>query len=406
MPNNFFFNQYKLKSSEEKKDDIKDGKVFFKKDFTEEIDKNEKTDNSGNKTIGKPNFEKISKNDIIDEKINRALKTENYTKTELSAFFLILLGSNKASKVIQSFDDSELEKICLSVLSVDSMNIEMKNQVEKAFGRVDVDDLSSREGGKDFLRALLNNAYGIQKGSNLFVKYIELYQQNNLQFLQSLSAQDLKELLDSESQFIVPAVLSQLTPTQAAELIKLYPKERSAALIKALSSENKIENKILDKALHGLREKYKELQKNKPYKMSGKEKLLQILKKSDFDTQESILSEIESNDRDLADELRSSIFTFKDLINVPKKEMEKILNNFDNKEVAFLLKGADDNIKTIFFTCVATRRKKQILQEMEYLGPVKKKDVQEMRRNFIREILELEKEGTVILRPDNEIYVE
>ncbi|HOL56449.1 MAG TPA: FliG C-terminal domain-containing protein, partial [Spirochaetota bacterium] len=126
----------------------------------------------------------------------------------------------------------------------------------------------------------------------------------------------------------------------------------------------------------------------------------------DPEKSKSIIEELAKEDPSLATELEEKIFTFEDIIFIKNEDLEKVLKKYsDDKEIAFILKGASDDIKNKFLTCISKRRKDIIEKEIDYLGKVRKEEVLEKRKKFIEYLKEMEKNGEILLRPDKEIYI-
>lgn len=330
------------------------------------------------------------------------------SKRRLSALFLTLSGVEKASGVIKAFTEDELFKIMDEILNIELISPYELEVVEKNFGSLGIakEELERCRGGKEFARALLGEAFGLSKGSELFIELVNRAGDKKLAFIDELSSEQIGELLSEEPDYIKSMILSMIKPEKAAKVISKLPPAQAIPVIKQMSGKLEINSDAFLVVIDKLKERANGMLKRDSLKISGKSRLLEIIKSSSPDNSKALIETIELNDPHLAGELRESIFSFNDIVNIPRKEFEKILSMFKEKEIAFLLKGANEAIRTIFFTCVTKKRKNIIEEEIKYLGKVKKSDVDRRRKEFILQLLELEEKGEIILRPDNEIYVE
>jgi len=379
---NFFINKYKINSSKNL-----DNKINSNKDFNKDQEK-------------KIFFEKIpednkQKNDIIPKK-------------KLAALLLILSGIDKAVKIIKNFSKEEIIKAVSEIIKIEKITPEELDAVERNFGKLNIKDLSQYKGGKDFAINLLQKALGMTEGSALFIKCIEENEDKNLSFLENLKPEEIYNFISEESTSVVAIILGLLDPKISSKVLMLFPKEKIPDIIKKLSSKLEINSDALDIIILKLKKEVEEYKKDKTntINISGKKKLIEILKLADPEKSKSIIEELAKEDPSLATELEEKIFTFEDIIFIKNEDLEKVLKKYsDDKEIAFILKGASDDIKNKFLTCISKRRKDIIEKEIDYLGKVRKEEVLEKRKKFIEYLKEMEKNGEILLRPDKEIYI-
>jgi len=321
---------------------------------------------------------------------------------------LILSGLEKAIKIIKNFSQEEMIKAVSEILKIDKITEQDLEFVEKNFGKLNIQDLSKYKGGKEFALQLLQQALGMTEGSALFIKCLEESNDKALSFLEVLPPEKICEFISNESTSVISIILSMLNPKISSKVLMLLPKTKLPEIIKKLSSKIEINSDAFDIIVSKLKTKFEEYKKEESntINISGKEKLIEILKFSDPEKSKDIIQELSREDLELAQELEEKIFTFDDIIFLKKEDLEKALKKYnEDKEIAFVLKGASDQIKNLFFSCMSKRRKELIEQEMEYLGKVKKEEVIEKRKKFIEYLKNMGKNGEIILRPDKEIYI-
>ncbi len=387
MSNNYFLNAYKKNSP--KPEDMEVTKEKTVKPFV---------------------FEKVpttQPQDKLEEKIEKKVadNEEPVSKVKLSAIFFILSGIDKAASILKSFNYDEINKIAKEIMKVLSITENELKLVEKQFGPLNISDLKSYTGGKEFVRQLFQKLFGLSDGSEKFVKIVEESQKEEIKYLEKLSSEQAMTLLSGESDLIFSSILTLLPPQTAAGVIKSLQPERSVSIIRMLSSKTAVNSDIKKMIVTKLNEKAKEIIINEEFKVQGTKKLIDIIKNSDSDITDRIISSIERDDPALANTLKEAIFTFNDIIKMPRKSLEYVMKNYDNKEIAYILKGSSDEVKAVYLTCVTTRRKELIINEIELLGQVKKSDVDEKRKTFVSFIKKLEEDGTIVVRDDKDIYV-
>ena len=375
------------------------------------LDKYKSNSNQDDKKGNLSNLDKKEPKKFVFKKLEEVVDNEKagdkfLSKKRLAALLIILSDSDRSTKIISAFSEEELIKISSEILSDNNITREELAQVEKNFGRLGIADISQYTGGKEFLRNLLQNSFGISKGSELFLKVIEKNDEKSLSFLETLSLENITDLLRDESELIIAYVLSSIDSKLASKILPMFPKPKMLAIIKKMSDKIEINSEALEIIIRKLREKSKSyIEESDTIKISGKNKLIEILKHSNPENSEELINEIESTNPDLAHEIKENIFTFSDIPIIKKTDFEYALKGYPDNEISFILKGASDEMKIIFFTCMTKRRRDLIKEEMKYLGEVKKSDVEQKRKEFIIYLRNLEQNGKISLQRDNDIYV-
>ena len=440
--NNFIFNAYKKNQSnisgdvndkdlEIMRDSLKNTQVeveaFFPRKLSSKDLKDSKIveDKPQPKEVKKATFEKIRKTDYfpVSNVADTTVTTENKpfikevipdtpvvdkkSRLRQSAVFLILLGVDKAAKVATQFQPQEQHKIFKELQRLGNVSAEDIKDTQKAFGiQTPAKGWGELPTGREFLRTLLQLMFGLSDGSVRFMKLEEEAGVEEYEYLNRLSATQLKELLKNESDLVISTVLTLLAPVRSAEILKILPPQRSVAIIQMINGKSKINNDISKMIIGKLNSKAKDICTNSTdIPVSGKQRLIDILRSCDQENVQQIIQAVASEDEDLAKEIEEKVFTFTDILRLPKKELEKGLKDYPNNEIAFFLKGSSDAVKDVFLSCVSQRRAGVIRHEIELLGAVKKTEVLEKRRDFINYLKLLEDEGKIVLC-DDEIYVE
>ena len=372
-------------------------KNYFLKNYKESGNKSEESKKE--LKSNEPHFEKLESQEKA--------KHQEISKKRLTAIYFILLGVEDASNIMKHLHENEIATITSEILKTGKITNEEIAEVNKYFGGIDNKGIE-KVNGKEFSRELLQKSFGVDKGSKYFIKCIEEEKKEarSLEFIEKLNPKTIADILLKESDAVNVIILGMIEPKTAASVLKLFPKEKSVELLKKISRKTEINPEVYETVIKKLKDTVSKHSENETLELPGKEKLIEILKYSSYDKSLNIIESLENISPELANELREKVFTFADIINIPKKSLDSILKDISDENIAFMLKGASEEIKNTFFKSVTKKRKEIIKEEIDFLGMVKKKDVDEKRREFIEYIRKLEEEGKIVLSPDNEIYVE
>lgn len=382
---NFFINKYKEIQNKKKDDYIKSDGLTT-------------NTNKENKEL---------KNKILFQKIPEERNNLHISKKRLAALLLILSGIKKSTKILKNFSKEEVIKAISEILKIEKITEQELFEVEKNFGNLKISDLSQYKGGKEFAIQLLQQTFGMNEGSLLFLECIEKNNDKALSFLESLPTEKIYEFISNESTTIIALILSLLDPKISSKILTFFPKDKLSEIVKKLSCKIEVNSDAFDIIISKLKDKFEEYKKDNSntLNISGKKKLIEILKFSDPEKAKNIIQEIKKEDQELANELEENIFTFDDILLLKKEDLEKALKNYKDKEIALILKGASDEIKKTFLNCISKRRKDMIEKEIEYLDKVTKAEVMEKRKKFIEHLKDMEKRNEIVLTPDKEIYI-
>jgi len=349
-----------------------------------------------------------AKDKIQFEKVEEA-KDNKIPKKRLTAIYLTLIGSQNASKILKHLEEDEIEKIINEILSINKITNEEIKEVEKKFGKFKIENIKKVVNGEHFVKELLNKSFGSDKGNKYLQKYFKNKKEesNNLDFINELSMKSIIELIKDESESVLSIIFSMIDSKKAAEILNHLPQYKSINILRRMSQRIELSPDVLDAIIKKLKQKATAIKPSEDIiKIEGKEKLIDILKHASFDKASEILDNLEQVSPDLANELMDKLFTFNDILKIPKKSLVFALKTFKDKDIAFMLKGADEDLKKFFFSCVTKKRQQLIQDEMDYLGKVKKIDVDDIRKDFIEHLKILEEKGKIVLNPDLDIYIE
>ncbi len=387
--NKFFLNKYK---NQKKSDSFQN---------TEEEKEKNILNNKNEKNVNKIVFEKL---EIKDQKEHRPL----LPKKRLAALYFIYIGVETASKLIKQFTEQEIFKIIVELLNIEEITENDINQITKNFGKVKKDNLKDFKNNKEFARSLLQKTFGIEKGSKVFIKCIEEKEENekSFSFLNQFKPKVVADIISKESDMVSSIILSMMDSKLVAKVVSLLPKYRTIDILKNISRKTELQPEVLETIKNKIKQKVENLPANAKVENVGKDKLIDILRFSDFEKATKIIDDLERTNPELAEELRENLFTFNDILKIPKKSLSYALTDLDDQEIAYILKGASDELKEKFFVSLTRKRRDIIKEEMNFLGKVKKKDVDEKRKMFVDFLRELEENEDIIINPDDEIYVE
>ncbi|MCL2480276.1 MAG: hypothetical protein FWF38_01050 [Spirochaetaceae bacterium] len=353
-----------------------------------------------------PGFIKLSE---LPEKETPASETttasdKDMKKYEKVAKVLLLLGKEEAASVMKHFKPDEVEKIASSLIKIKTINNDeaaalLKEINRKAFVK------ETFSGGVETARQMLCTAFGKEKGEKFLYKALPDAREKPFEFLQDLETHQIKLALKDEPETVISVVMNYLEPEKSAALLKEYTKEEQKNILLRLASGGKIPREVFEQMEKIIKEKVR-LQGNVVTQViDGRSKLANILKFMDVKDEEEIIRDISEFDPDLSKEIEDQVYTIDIILKISEKDLHKILNSFSDREVAVILKGQETEIKDKILSSLSQTRQKSIQYESEYLGIMRKSEVNIAVREFIDYIKQEEKDGSIIIDRSGDLVI-
>ncbi len=321
-----------------------------------------------------------------------------------AARFLMLLGKEEAAEILKNLTPAEVESISRELVKPLRMNKAEKHELLDEFGFI-ARAQPMPQGGPEAARRMLVEAFGSEKGDALFEKAAGDIGKGSFSFLEELETPQIKLLFKNESPAVLSIIVSRVSAPCAAGILKALDAERQKAVVRRIGKMDKIEKEIVFKLEEALEEKIRKQGKIVSTEIDGKTALADILRHMDLDIEHEILSALDDGPDGLADQIRECLFTIDMLVLIEDRDLQKVLKEFSDREIALILKGKEEDIRKKILENVSTRRAEFIIDEYRQLGPQKKADTDKAAKDFINYLKTLESEGTLTIHRENEEFV-
>ena len=321
-----------------------------------------------------------------------------------AAKFLLLLGKREAATVLKHFSSREIEEITREIASIKQINNEEAAKILKEFGYLKP-GLDHSVGGLEVARNMLNAAFGNEKGDEIFKKVIPFNGEKPFAFLEDLEYQQLIMILRKEPVHVLTVILSFLDPVKSSKVLESMTPEVQTSLVTRMAGMQKVAPEIIMSMEEVLIERIRTQGKVVTEEVDGQSVLAEILKNMDLSDEGRILDKMADTDGDLAEKVREKLFTVDTLHYVRDTDMEKILRDFTDTEIAVLLKGQDAEIRNKIIYNVSKRRIEFIKYEEDTLGVMRKTDVDKAMKEFLDYLKDKEIQGNIVLSREKDEYI-
>lgn len=308
------------------------------------------------------------------------LKTGNEPGVARAAKFLLLLGTEEASKVLSHLGAEEIEAVSREILKVKDIDAIEANEILAEFGWLVRTKGWSVEGGPETAEKMLTAAFGPERARSLLRKAAP-DSLRPFRFLNDFEPKDLHLILKEESPQVLAVILPYIEPKRASALIERMPEELRIEVVKRVARLEKVSPEILRSVEEGLKERIRHIGTVSTEEVDGRAALAGILRHVDPRLEERVLDALAAESPELSRNVRERLFTLDDVLRVPDKELQKALRDFQDRDIALLLKGRDDDFKEKVLRNVSSNRRTMIVDEYSILGAVRREDADEAAGN-------------------------
>ena len=322
-----------------------------------------------------------------------------------AAKFLLLLGKREASGVLKHFSDVEIEEITKEIASIKQINKEEAIKILNEFGASSGHRSASSTGGIEVARNMLTSAFGDEKGSDIFKKVIPFNGEKPFAFLEDLEFQQLTMILRKEPVHVLTVILSFLDTAKASKILESLPPDIQTTLVTRMAGMQKVAPEVIMSMEEVLIERIRTQGKVITEEVDGQSVLAEILKNMELSDEGRILDDLADTDKILSESVREKLFTTDTILFVRDKDLEKVLRDFTDTEIAILLKGRNEALRQKIIFNVSRRRIEFIKYEEDATGPMRKSDVDNAMKEFLDYLKDLEIQGNIVLSREKEEYI-
>lgn len=320
------------------------------------------------------------------------------TNTQRVAALLIILGPATASEILKNLPDDELiEQITLDIAGLSKVSPDMLNEVLDEFYSLFEANSYLSTGGLDYAKSVLEQAYGEDRSQKVLEKLMATLHTNPFQFFNEADSSQLATSFQNENPQLVALVLAYLKPEKAAQVLNELPSRMQASVALRIAEMDRTNPEVLSEVEKIIETKFSNVVTQDFSKAGGVDALANILNRADRNTEKQIMEVLESQDMELAEDVRELMFVFEDIIKLDDRAIQRLLREIETKDIAMALKGSNDDIKDKIYKNMSERAQTMLQDDMEYMGPVRAKEVQECQTRIVGIIRALEATGELVI---------
>lgn len=317
------------------------------------------------------------------------------TGIQKAAILLIAVGPERASAVLKHFHYDKIELISSEIANTLAINSQMVTSVYKEFLTLSSFHTAASSGGLQYAKTMLEKALGTQKSEEI----IRSLTAHNKPFhsIRKIEPKQIVNFINNEHPQTIALILSNLDSEQAAGILNLLPKEMQSDIALRIATMERTLPEIVEEVEAVLESRLSSIASRDFSNAGGAKDLVNILNNVDRGTEKAIIEAMEKEDPDLAEEIKKMLFMFEDIISLDDHSIRRIMREIDFKDLALALKGANEEVSEKIFRNVSQRAGEMLQEDIELLGSVRVRDVEEKQQKIVQVIRRLDEAGEIVI---------
>lgn len=329
--------------------------------------------------------------------------TTTLTGAQKAAVLLVQLGRERAAKVLAAMADSEVEEVTAEIVRMGPVSAELAGRVVEEFHGLVAGGQPGAAGGMGFAKQLLESSFGVQRAAHVLGRVAASSATGPFDFLHEADPRQMLSFIAAEHPQTIALVVAHLTPEQASAVLSGLDPEVQSDVAHRIAVMERTGPDVINAVAESLQRKTSSvLAPTGATSVGGVQPLVEIINRADPGTEKLILEGLEKRDRDLAEEVRSRLFIFDDVLTLEDRALQLVLRQVEAQDLATALKGARTEVRDKILGNVSERARENLVDEIEMLGPVRLSLVEEARSKVVQVIRSLEESGQITIRRDSE----
>ncbi|MCR5468447.1 MAG: flagellar motor switch protein FliG [Lachnospiraceae bacterium] len=325
------------------------------------------------------------------------MATEDLTGLQKAAVLLIALGPERSADIFKHLKEEEIEELTLEIANTRSVSPQVKEEILNEFYQVCLAQQYIAEGGIGYAKELLEKSLGAERAQGVLAKLTASLQVRPFEFIRKTDPAQILNFIQDEHPQTIAMILSYLPANQAAMILGSLTPEVQADVAKRIATMDRTSPDVIKEVESVLERKLSSLINQDYTIVGGVDSVVNILNTVDRSTEKHIMESLEIEVPELADEIRKKMFVFEDILLLDDRAIQRVLRDVENSDLAIALKGANEEVQNVILKNLSKRLAEMIKEDMDFMGPVRMKDVEEAQQKIVNVIRRLEDASEIVI---------
>lgn len=314
-----------------------------------------------------------------------------------AAILLAAIGPENASRVMRELSEEEIDQVTLDLSGMGTVDADTKSFVLDEFYQMAVARRFVTQGGIGLAKEMLEKSFGAERAFEILNRLQTSLQEVPFQFLKKADPSQISSFIQEEHPQTIALIIAHLPPQTGALILSALPQDVQTDVIMRIATMDRTAPEIVREVERVLERKLSSVFSQGFTFAGGVKDVAEILNRVERATEKTIMSDLEERDPELADEISRLMFTFEDLIYVDDAGIQKALREIESKDLALALKAATEDLANKVYKNMSERAREMIKEEIEFMGPVRLKNVEEAQQKIVSVVRRLEETGELIV---------
>jgi len=319
------------------------------------------------------------------------------TGKEKAAILLISLGPEVSSDVFKHLDDEEVEKLTLEIANQNKIDPGLKKKIQQEFIQLQQANDYINSGGINYAKKILEKSFGADKTRRIIDRLTATLQVRPFDSIRKSDPSQLLNFIQGEHPQTIALVLSYVNAEQASQVLSMLPTNVQSQVAKRIAVMDRISPEIIKEVEAVLEKKLSAVVSNEYASAGGIQAIVDVLNQVDRGTEKNILDKLEEDDPELVEEIKKRMFVFEDTVLLTDRAVQLVLRQVETHDLALALKTASEEVENIIKGNMSQRAAEMLEEDIEFMGPVRIREVEDAQQRIVNIIRELEESGEIVI---------
>jgi len=319
------------------------------------------------------------------------------TGKQKAAILLISLGPEISSEIFKHLKEDEIEQLTLEIANIRKVSNEDKEQIINEFHELLIAKDYISSGGIEYAKEVLEKALGSDRALDIIHRLTATLQVKPFDFVRKTDPSQLLNFIQAEHPQTIALIIAYLAPEQASAILSALPPERQADVARRIAIMDRTSPDVIREIERLLERKLSSVVSEDFTSAGGVQSIVEILNRVDRTTEKTIMESLEMQDPEMAEEIKRRMFVFEDIVQLDDRAIQQIMREVDTKDLALALKGSSEEVAAKVGRNMSKRAADMLKEDMEFMGPVRLRDVEDAQQRIVNIIRKLEEAGEIIV---------
>jgi len=322
---------------------------------------------------------------------------QTLTGVQKAAILMIALGTENSANVVKHLGETEIEQLTLEMANVGKISPEQRDHVIEEFHQMCVANDYISQGGIEYAREVLERALGETRAFEIISRLSTSLKMRPFDLVRRTDPKQLFSFIQGEHPQTIALIMTHLPVDKAATLLASLNPERQADVAKRVATMGRTSPEVLKEIEKVLERKISSLAPTDYTASGGIQSIVDVLNRTDPSTVKVVMDSLEIDDPDLAEQIKRQMFVFEDIVMLDDRGIQLVLREVETKDLGLALKGSNPEVAQKILANMSSRAGQMLKDDMEFMGPVRLRDVEDAQQRIVKVIRKLEESGAIVI---------